>query len=155
MFPVIGLFTFLLWLLCGPEYEFLEIRRCIIHLCFWLAHKFSSVQSLSCVWLCDPMDCSTPGLSVCHQLLEFTLSHVHQVSDAIQPSHPLSSPSPPTFRLSQHQGLFKWVTLCLRWPKYCSFSFSISPSKEYSGLISFRIAWLDLLAVQGTLQSLL
>ena len=76
------------------------------------------------------------------------------VGDAIQPSHPLSSLSPPVFSLSQHQGLFKWV-LCNRWPKYWSLSFSISASNEYSGLISFRIHWLDLLAVQGTLKSLL
>ena len=74
-------------------------------------------------------------------------AHVHRVSDAIQPSYPLSSPSPPVFNLSQHQGLFKWV----RWPKYWSFSFSISPFNGYSGLISFRKDWLDLLAVQGTL----
>ena len=64
-------------------------------------------------------------------------------------------PSPPTFDLSQHQGLFKWASFCIRWPKYWSFSFSISPSNEYSGLISFRMDWLDLLAVQGTLKSLL
>ena len=73
---------------------------------------------------------------------------------AIQPSHPLSSPSPPTFNLSQHQGPFQWV-LCMRWPKFWCFSINISPSNEYSGLISFRMDWLDLLAVQGTLKSLL
>ena len=72
--------------------------------------QFSSVQSLSCVWLCDPMSCSTPGLPVHHQLPEITQTHVHWVSDVIQPSHPLSSPSPPAFNLSQHQGLFKWVS---------------------------------------------
>ena len=71
--------------------------------------QFSSVQSLSYVWLCDPMDCSMPGFPVHHQLLEFTHTHVNRVGDAIQPSHPLSSPSPPAFNLSQHQGLFKWV----------------------------------------------
>ena len=71
--------------------------------------KFSSVQSLSCVWLCEPMDCSTPGLPVHHQLPEITQTHVHWVSDATQPSHPLSSPSLPALNLSQHQGLFKWV----------------------------------------------
>ena len=70
-------------------------------------------------------------------------------------SYPLSSPSPPAFNLSQHQGLFQWVVLCIRWPKYWSFSFSISPSNEYSGLISFRMDWLHLLAVQGTLKNLL
>ena len=75
------------------------------------ATTFSSVHLLSCVpTLCDPMDCSTPGLPVHHQLPEFTQTHVHWVSDAIQPSHPLSSPSPPSFNLSQHQGLFKWVS---------------------------------------------
>ena len=99
------------------------------------------------------MDCSTPGLHVHHQLPEFTQIHVHWVGDAIQPSHPLSSPSPPTFTLSQYRGLFQWISSSHRWPKYWSFSFSISPSNEYSGLISFRIDWLDLLAVQGTLRS--
>ena len=76
---------------------------------WWSAVQFSSVAQL-CPTLCDPMDCSTPGLSVHHQLLVFTQTHVHWVSDAIQPSHPLSSPSPPTFNFSQHQGLFKWVS---------------------------------------------
>ena len=108
-------------------------------------YQFSSV-SQSCPTLCDPMNCSTPGLPVHHQLPEFTQTHVHWVGDAIQPSHPLSSPSPSTFNLSQHQGLFKWV-LRIKWPKYWSFSFSISPSNEYSGLFSFRMDWLDLLAV--------
>ena len=105
--------------------------------------------------VCNPMDCSTPGLPVHHQLPEFTQTHVHWVGDAIQPSHPLSSPSPPAFNLSQHQSLFKWVSYLHQWPKYWSFSFSISPSNEYSGLVSFRMDWLDLLAVQGTLKSLL
>ena len=82
---------------------------------------------------------------------EFTQTHVHRGGDAIQPSHPLSSPSPPAFNLSQHQGLFKLV----RWPKYWSFSFNISPFNEHPGLISFRMDWLDLVAVQGTLKSLL
>ena len=72
-------------------------------------YDFSSVTQL-CLTLCDPMDCSTPALSVCHQLPEFTQIHVHWVDDAIQPAHPLLSPSPPTFNLSQHQGLFKWVS---------------------------------------------
>ena len=101
------------------------------------------------------MNRSTPGLPVHHQLLEFTQTHVHRVSDAIQPSYPLSSPSPPAPNPSQHQSLFQWVNSSHRWPKYWSFSFSISPSKEHPGLISFRIDWLDLLAVQGTLKSLL
>ena len=114
----------------------------------------SSVQLLSCIRLCNPMDCSMPGLLVHHQLPELTQTHVHRVGDAIQPSHPLSSPSPPTFSLSQHQGLSQWV-LCIRWPKHWSFSFSIRPSNEYSGLISFRMNWLDLIVVRGTLKSLL
>ena len=116
--------------------------------------QFSSVAHSSPT-LCNPMDYNTPGLPIHHQLPEFTQTHVHWVSDAIQPSHPLSSPSPPTFNLSQHQGLFKWVSLHIRWPKYWTFSFSVSPSNEYSRLISFRMEWLDLLAVQGTLKSLL
>ena len=100
------------------------------------------------------MDCSTPGFHVHHQLPELAQTHVHGVGDAIQPSHLLSFPSPPVFNLSQHQGLFQEV-LHIRWPKHWSFSFSISPSNEYSELISFRMDWLDLLAVQGTLKSLL
>ena len=100
------------------------------------------------------MNCSTPGLHVHHQLPESTQTHVHQVGDAIQPSHPLSSPSPPapippSIRVFSNESTFR-----MRWPKYWSCSFSISPSKEHPGLISFRIDWLDLLAVQGTLKSL-
>ena len=97
----------------------------------------------------------TPGLPIHHQLLEFTQTHVHHISDAIQPSHPLSSPSPPAFNLSQHQGLFKFVSSSHQVVKYWSCSSSISPSNDYSGPISFRMDWLDLLAVQGTLKSLL
>ena len=115
---------------------------------------FSSV-SRSCPTLCDPMDCSMPGLPIHHQLPEFTHMHVHWVSDAIQPSHPLSSPSPPAFNLSQHQGLFQWVSSSHEVAKVLEFSFSISPSNEYSGLITFRMDWLDLLAIQGTLKGLL
>ena len=101
------------------------------------------------------MNCSTPGLPVHHQLLEFTHTHVHRVSDAIQPSHPLSPPSPPAPNPSQHQSLSNESTFCMRWPKYWSFSLSINPSNEHPGLISFSMDWLDLLAVQGTLKSLL
>ena len=101
------------------------------------------------------MDCSTPGPPVHHQLTEFTQTHVHWVSNAIQPSLPPLSPSPPAFNLSQHQGLFQWVSPLHQVGKYWSFSFNISPSKEHPGLISFRMDWLDLLAVQGTLKSLL
>ena len=123
--------------------------------------KFSSVQSLSCVrlfatpWTAGGSPCRTPGLPVHHQLPEFTQTHAHWVGDVIQPSHPLSSTSPPAFNLSQHQGLFKWGSSSHRWPKYWSFSFNISPSNEYSGLFSFRMDWLDLLTVQGTLKSLI
>ena len=99
-----------------------------------------SLFAQSCPTLCNPMDCSTPGLPVHHQLLVFIQTHVHWVGDAIQLSHPLLSPSPPHFNLSQHQGLFQWASSSSRWPKYWSFSFSISPSSEYSGLISFRIS---------------
>ena len=104
--------------------------------------------SQSCLTLWDPMNCSLPGLPIHHQLPEFTQTQVHRVSDAIQPSHPLSSPSPPAPNPSQHQSLFQWVNSSPRWPTYWSFSLSISPSNEYPGLISFRMRWLDLLAVQ-------
>ena len=156
--------------------------------------QFSSVTQ-SCPTVCDAMDHSTPGLPVHHQFPESTQTHIHWVGDAIQPYHPLSSASPPALNLSQHQGLFKWVSsshqvakvlefqlqhdaiqqscflccplLCLpsifpsirvlsnesalhiRWPKYWSFSFNISPSNEYSGLISFRMDWLDLKALSS------
>ena len=116
--------------------------------------QFSSVTQ-SCLTLCDPVNCSMSGLSVHHQLPEFTQTHVHWVSDAIQPSHPLPSPYSPAFNLSQHQGLFKWVSFSHQVAKYWSFSFNISPSNEHPGLISPRMDWLDLLAVQGTLKSLL
>ena len=114
----------------------------------------SSVTHL-CPTLCKPMDYNTPGLPVHHKLPEFTQTHVHWVGDAIQPSHPLSSPSPPALNPSHNQRLTNESVLLIRWPKYWSFGFSISPSNEYSGLISFRMDWLDLLAVQGTLKSLL
>ena len=121
----------------------------------YVPQKFSSVQSLSHVWLCDPTNCSMPGLPVHHQLLESTQTHVHWVSDAIQPSHPLSSPSPPAFNLSHISVFSNESVLPIRWPKYWSFSFNISPSNEHPGLIFFRIDWLDLPAVQGILKSLL
>ena len=107
----------------------------------------------SCLTLCDPVDCSTPGFLVLHHLPELAYTHVHWLGDAIQLSHPLLSSSPPTF-------IFRWISILsnelalrIRWPKYWSFSFTISPSNEYSGLISFRMDWLDLLAVQETLKS--
>ena len=101
------------------------------------------------------MNRNMPGLPVHHQLPEFTQTHVHRVGDAIQPSHPLSSllllsPIPPSIRVFSNES-----TLHMRWPKYWSFSFSISPSNEHPGLISFRMDWFYLLAVQGTLKSLL
>ena len=108
----------------------------------------------SCLSLCDPTDSSTPGFLVLHRLLELAQMHVHWVGDAIQSSHPLSSPSPPSI-FSSIRVFSNESVLCIRWPKYWSFSFSIIPSNEYSGLISFRMDWLDLLAIQGTLNSLL
>ena len=117
----------------------------------------ASVSSVaqSCPTLCDPMNCSTPGLPVLHQLPEFTQTHVHCVSDAINHlilCRPLLFlPSIlPSIRIFSSES-----TLCMRWPKYWSFSFIISPSNEHPGLISFRMDWLDLFAVQGTLKSLL
>ena len=101
------------------------------------------------------MDCSMPGFPVHHQLPELAHIHVHRIGDAIQPSHPLLSPSPPAFYLFQHQGHFQWVSSSHQVAKVLEFSFSISPSNEYSGLISFRMDWLDLLAVQGTPKNLL
>ena len=114
---------------------------------------FSSVAQ-SCPTLCDPMDCSTPP---CPSPTPRVYSNsYHWVGNAIQPSHTLSSPSPPVFNLSQHQGLFQWVSSLLQMAKVLEFQLhNISPSNEYSGLISFRIDWLDLLAVQGTFESLL
>ena len=110
------------------------------------------VQSLSRVRLVA-MDCSMPDFPVLHHLLWHAQIHVHWVDDAIQPSCPLLSPSP-AFNLFQDQGLSQWVSSLLQVAKYWSFSFRISPSDEYSRLISFRMDWLDL-AVQGTLKSLL
>ena len=109
----------------------------------------------SCPTLCDPMNRSTPGLPVHHQVPEFTQTHVRRVNDAIQPSHPLSSPSPPPPIPPSIRVFSNESTLRMRWPKYWSFSFSMIPSKVIPGLISFRMDWLDLLAVQGTLKSLL
>ena len=116
-------------------------------------HQFSSVTQ-SCLTLCNPVNCSMPGLPVHHQLLESTQTHVHWLGDAIQPSPPLSSPSPPALNLSQHQGLFQWVSSTHQVAKVLGFSFNISPSNEHPGLISFRMDWLDLLAVQGTLNNI-
>ena len=127
---------------------------CGFELCLENSVQFSSVAQ-SCLTLCNPMDCSTPGLPVHHQLLESTQTHVHRVSDAIQLSHPLSSLSCPALNLSQHRVFCNESALHIRWPKYWSFNFNISPSNEHPGLISFRMDWLDLLVDQGTLKSLL
>ena len=116
-------------------------------------HWLSSVHL--CATLCDPMDCSTPGLFVHHQLPVLAQTHVHRVGHGVQQSHPLSSPLPPTFNLSQHQGLFKWVSSSHQVAKVLEFQLQHHPSKEYSRLTSFRMDWLDLLAVQGTLKNLL
>ena len=118
---------------------------------------YTSVASVAqlCPTLCDPMDCSMPDFPVHHHLLEHVQTHVHRVGDAIQPSHPLSTPSPPASIFRSIRIFSSESVLCIRWPKYWSFILSISPSNEYSGLISFRIDWFDLLAVQGTLKSLL
>ena len=141
----------------------LHIPRCICtRFCPHLIQKRASdstentlkslvVQLLSRVWLYNPMNCSMLGFPVLHYLQEFGQTHVHWVGDAIQPSHPLS-PADLALNLFQHQGLCQWVGI--RWPKYWSFSFSVSPFNEYSGLISFRMDWFDLPAVQGTLRSL-
>ena len=118
---------------------------------------YQSVGSVaqSCLTLCDPMNRSTPGLPVHHQLPESTQTHVHRVGDAIQPSHPLSTSSSPAPNPSSIRVFSNESTLRIRWPRYWSFSFYISPSNEHPQLISFRTDWLDLLAVQGTLKSLL
>ena len=116
--------------------------------------QFSSVTQ-SCPTLCQPMDCSTSGLPVHHQLPELTQTHIHWVGNTIQPSHPLSSPFLPPSVFPRIRVFSNESVLLIRWPKYWSFSFSISPSNEHSGLISFRMDWLDLLAVQGTLKSVL
>ena len=120
-----------------------------------LALQFLSSVAQSCLTLCDPTGCSAPGFHVHYQLPGPTQTHVHCVSDAIQSSHPLSPPSPLTSVFPSIRVFSNESVLCIRWPKYWSFSFSISPSNEYSGLISFRMDWLDPLVVQGILKSLL
>ena len=138
------------------------MKTCFTGFCCFLTNlnvnqpsvQFSSVTQ-SCPTLCDPMNCSMPGLPVHRKLPEVTQTHVHRVGDAIQPSHPLSTPSPltpvpPSIRVFSNES-----TLHMKWPTYWSFSLSISPFNEHPGLISFRMDWLDFLAVQGTLKSLL
>ena len=149
----LGISTFLEEISSLSPFYCFPLFLCIVH---WgrlsypslLFFQFSSVTQ-SCPTLCDPMECSMPGFPVHHQLLELTQTHVHCVSDAIQPSHPLSSPSFPAFNFSQHQGLSKESVLCIRWPKYWSFSFNIIPSNEQSELIAFRVDWLISLQSKG------
>ena len=126
----------ILWIICTASVQFISVTQ-------------------SCPTLCDLMDYNTPDFPVHHQLLELAQTHVHQVSDAIQPSHPPSAPSPPDFNLFSIRVFSHESVLHIRWPKYWSFSFNISPSNKYSGLFSFRTDWLNLLALQGALKSLL
>ena len=135
---------------CRDEF-LLQMLGITLHFKWTLNNACCSVAQ-SCPTLCDSVDCRTPGFPVLHHLLELAQTHVHWIGDAIQPSCPLSSPSPlpsifPNIRVFSSES-----SLHIRWPKYWSFSLSLSPSSEYSGLISFRIDWLDLLAVPGTLQ---
>ena len=118
-----------------------------------LTYCSSVIQS--CLTLCNLVDCSTTGFPVLHHLLEPAQTQVHWVGDAIQPSHPLWSPSPPALIFPSIRVFSNESALHIRWPKYWSFSFNICPSNEHPGLISFKMNWLDLLAVQGTLKSLL
>ena len=122
----------------------------MVHICNGI-FVVVAVQSLSHVWLCHLMDRSTPGFPVLHHLLELAQKHVHWVGDTIQSSHPLSSPSTPTFNLCQHQGIFQRVS-SHQVTKVLELQHK---SSEYSELISFKTDWFDLLAVQGTLKSLL
>ena len=139
--------------------DWFKIRKGVWQGCIWssclLKYGVSWLFSCpSCLTLCDPMDCSMQGVPSPHHP-ELAKVHVHCISNAIQPSHSLMPPPPPAINRFQHQGLFQWVALRIRWPKYWSFSFSISTSNEYSRLISFKIDWFDFLAVQGILRSLL
>ena len=131
-----------------PSYFYIFKKKCV-YLFSWV----SSVTQL-CSTLCDPMDCSTPGSLVHYQLPDLAQTHVHWVTDAIQ-SYLLSPPYPPAFNVSSIRIFSSESVLCIRWPKYWSLSFSISPSNECWGLIPFRVDWFDLLAAQGTLKSLL
>ena len=139
---------------CPLFFPFLPVSGCQCrgHWHLW-SHVLSSIQlssvAQSCPTLCDPMNRSTPGLPVHHQLLEFTQSHVHQVGDAIQPSYSLSSPSPPAPIPPSIRVFSNESPLHMRWSKYWSFSLSISPSSEHPGLVSFRMDWLDPLQSKG------
>ena len=130
-----------------------------VYFIIWVVHFSASVQFSSVVqsWLtvCDSMDCSMPGFLVHHWLPELSQTHVHCDSDVIQPSHSLLSTSPPSSIFPSIRIFSNESVLCIRWPKYWSFSFSIIPSNGYSGMIAFRIDWLYLRAAQGTHKSLL
>ena len=129
-------------------------KFCLIHLILWKV-KFNSATQ-SCPTLCNPMDCSTPGFPVHHQIPKLAQTNVYRISDAIQSSRPLSSsPSPPAFNFFQHQDLFQWVSSSYQVAKVLELQFHHQPSSEYSGLISLRMDWFDFLAVQGALKSLL
>ena len=146
---------------CHTEWSKTDKKTNIFWYCLYVESKkkriqFSSVKLLSRVWIfATPWITQHARPAVHHQLPEFSQTHVHSVSDTIQPSHPLLSPSPPAPNLSQHLVFSNKSVLSIRWPKYWNLSFNISPSNEHPGLISFRMDWLDLLAVQGTLKSLL
>ena len=131
----------------------LKLKPQYFGLLMWRAAAAAAKLLQSCLTLCDPMDCSMPNFPFLHHLLEFAQNHVHWVGEAIQPSHPLLPlllllSIIPCIRVFSSESV-----LCIRWPKYQSFSLSICPSNKYSGLISLRIDWFDLLAVQGTLKS--
>ena len=168
------LLSLLGWGPCVPNTQaFLQLLRCILlhpllficTCCPFLQSPFPplplcysaqfSLVTQSCLTLCGPMDCSTPGLSVYHQLPESIQTHVHWVGEAIQPSHPLSSLLLPPSIFPSIRVFSSESGLRMRWPKDWSFSFNISPSNEHPGLTSFSMHWLDLFAVQGTLKSLL
>ena len=135
--------------------QFSKVHNGHFKMYFWLLLWLSSVQSLSHVWRFVTPFCSMPGFPVHHQLPESTQTHAHWVHDPTQPSHPLSSPSPPACNLFQHQGLFQWVSSSHQVAKVLEFQLQNQSFQWNSGLISFRMDWLDLLAVQGTLKSLL
>ena len=145
-----------LWEQWGGTHDYFSFKHLIC------AKTLTQKEKENCCCCCcsvakslQPHGLQHANLPVPHYLPDSAQVHVHWVSDAIQPSHPLSSPSPRALNPSQHQGLFKWVSSSHQVAKYWSFSFSISPSNEYSGLISFRMDWFELPAVQGTLKSLL
>ena len=121
-------------------------------ICFILFSFCCCSDSQPCLTLCNPMDCSTPFFPVLDHLLKLAQTHVHWVSDVIQPSRPLSCPSPPAFNLSSIMGFSNESDIHIRWPKYWSFSFSINPSNEYSGLTSFRFDSLICLQSKGLLK---